>query len=556
MTLLLLLWSECKSDILKFFRLAMVSALSGTYCFFLLTQSAVLSEQSNLRFLQTVQFLISLSVYCFAQLRALDLSGPIIENTVHAIRTKLICNLQEIELRDAETIGTSRIVSALSSDTLIISQVATPIAFASQSLVLVGFAAIYLGIISMTALVLTLVVSAICIWAYLSHSGAVREALHSAQIQASEMQEQVTSLVAGFKELKLSRDKAHDAVTGAIHSSAYAIGHKLVAHKALSKDFVLSQLSLFVLLGTIVFVMPVIKAEYSSIVMESVTAVMFLISPLFGLIGAVPQIAVANVSAINLLEFERLFEELKTGNNTVAEISDISDAPDNLSIRGLQPDQNGHKFGDISLEKVRFEYNNDHTGFSVGPISLNIRQCELVFITGSNGSGKTTLFKILTGLYCPTSGQIISGNNLVWPNHVFAYRSLFAVVFSDFYLFKKLNGVVAMDPDWTKLWLDRLQLSDKVTITDGVFSDTRLSTGQRKRLALFAALAEKRPILILDEWAADQDPAFRRFFYHDILPFIREDGITVIAITHDEAYFDLADRRLHLENGALTPVND
>jgi putative ATP-binding cassette transporter len=87
------------------------------------------------------------------------------------------------------------------------------------------------------------------------------------------------------------------------------------------------------------------------------------------------------------------------------------------------------------------------------------------------------------------------------------------------------------------------------------FSTTKLSTGQRKRLALFAALAEKRPILILDEWAADQDPGFRLFFYNEILPYIKNENITIIAITHDETYFNLADRRLHLESGTITQIN-
>ena len=92
-------------------------------------------------------------------------------------------------------------------------------------------------------------------------------------------------------------------------------------------------------------------------------------------------------------------------------------------------------------------------------------------------------------------------------------------------------------------------------MTNGKFSTTKLSTGQRKRLALFSALAEKKPILILDEWAADQDPGFRLFFYSEILPYIKKENITIIAITHDETYFKFADRRLHLESGVITQIN-
>ena len=103
--------------------------------------------------------------------------------------------------------------------------------------------------------------------------------------------------------------------------------------------------------------------------------------------------------------------------------------------------------------------------------------------------------------------------------------------------------------------MDRLQLSNKVELSNGKFSTTKLSTGQRKRLALFSALAEKKPILVLDEWAADQDPGFRLFFYREILPYIKNENITIIAITHDENYFHFADRRLHLESGIVTQIN-
>ncbi len=89
------------------------------------------------------------------------------------------------------------------------------------------------------------------------------------------------------------------------------------------------------------------------------------------------------------------------------------------------------------------------------------------------------------------------------------------------------------------------------SIRDGGFADVDLSAGHRKRLGLITAILEHRPILVLDEWAADQDPYFRKKFYYEILPQIKARGITIIAVTHDDHYFDAADRRLHLESGTL-----
>jgi len=552
MTLLLIIWNQSKSQILKFLRFSVLSAIGLTYCYYLINNSVSESDSTGSKIYNITQFLLALFVYCFSQLKSLELSGPIVENTVHSLRTNLILNLQKIELRDVEFIGIPKINSVLSLDTLNISQVATPLAFAAQSFVLSLFAFIYLGYISITGLILTIVVSSLSIWIFLNHAEAVQNALSSAQTKAGEMQEQVNSLVDGFKELKLSNEKFRDAVNGAIESSAAAIEYKLVAHKALSRDFVLYQFSVFALLGSMAFIMPILGSETSDHVKQLVAAVMFLVSPLFGMIGSVPTILSANLAANNVIEFDKKLESLNSHKTNRYGSSSINETKENIETLDIL---NANSFASkISFENVRFEYSLKNE-FSVGPLNFFINPKDLIFISGNNGSGKTTIFKVLTGLYQPTSGNIIIENQSVWPESVFYYRSLFAVVFSDFYLFKQLYGINSIDPEWTNTWLDRLQLTNKVKIVNGKFSTLKLSTGQRKRLALFAALAEKKPILILDEWAADQDPGFRQYFYNSLLPLIRAENITVIAITHDENYFHLADKRLHLENGVLVQVH-
>ena len=72
-------------------------------------------------------------------------------------------------------------------------------------------------------------------------------------------------------------------------------------------------------------------------------------------------------------------------------------------------------------------------------------------------------------------------------------------------------------------------------------------------MALLAALLEDKPILVLDEWAADQDPEFRKKFYHVILPALRDFGLLIIAVTHDEHYFQDGDRHLNMADGRLSP---
>ena len=103
--------------------------------------------------------------------------------------------------------------------------------------------------------------------------------------------------------------------------------------------------------------------------------------------------------------------------------------------------------------------------------------------------------------------------------------------------------------------LETLQLENKTGITpDGRFTSLQLSMGQKKRLALLVSELEKRDIHVYDEWAADQDPMFRKYFYEVYLNDLIKQGKTVIAITHDDSYYHIADRIYKMDDGQLISV--
>src|SRR5262249_9003963 len=151
--------------------------------------------------------------------------------------------------------------------------------------------------------------------------------------------------------------------------------------------------------------------------------------------------------------------------------------------------------------------------FQVGPVDFDLRPGDLVFITGGNGSGKSTFLKLLSGLYAADAGEITLDGIPLDDGSRESYRALISAIFTDHHLFRRLYGI----PDRDRAGVDRLltlfRLRDKTGLTDGEFRTLDLSGGQRKRLALIVSLLEKRPILLLDEWTADQDPEFRRKFY-------------------------------------------
>ncbi len=208
----------------------------------------------------------------------------------------------------------------------------------------------------------------------------------------------------------------------------------------------------------------------------------------------------------------------------------------------------------LELRNVTFSYQDN--AFSVGPINLTIKRGELLFLIGGNGSGKSTLAMLLTGLYQPQNGEILLDGKPVSGEQPEDYRKLFSAVFTDVWLFDQLLGPEGQpaNPQLVEKWLAQLKIAHKLELSNGRIVNLKLSKGQKKRVALLLALAEERDIILLDEWAADQDPHFRREFYQVLLPLMQEMGKTIFAISHDDHYFIHADRLLEMRNGQLSEL--
>jgi putative ATP-binding cassette transporter len=258
---------------------------------------------------------------------------------------------------------------------------------------------------------------------------------------------------------------------------------------------------------------------------------LFLRTPLLSAVGALPTLLSAQVA----------FKKLNT----------FSLAPYRAEFP--KPETHPH-WQTLELRDVEFHY-QDNT-FAVGPINLTLNRGELVFLIGGNGSGKSTLAMLLTGLYQPVSGQILLDGQPLAVDKPEDYRKLFSAVFTDVWLFDQLLGPEGHQANQALIdkWLEQLKMGHKLKLENGKILDLKLSKGQKKRVALLLALAEERDIILLDEWAADQDPHFRREFYQVLLPLMQEMGKTVFAISHDDHYFIHADRLLEMRNGKLSEL--
>lgn len=213
------------------------------------------------------------------------------------------------------------------------------------------------------------------------------------------------------------------------------------------------------------------------------------------------------------------------------------------------------EWSNIVFKDVEYLYekqDEDDYSFHVGPLSLTFDRGDIVFLTGGNGSGKTTFAKLLVGLYEKNAGKIfLDEKEIAVDLSSSEYRTLFSTIFSDFYVFDHVlnkSGVLAED-SLIDDYIRKMKLENVVIAKEGLLSSTDLSHGQRKRLALLASNFENADICVYDEWAADQDPIFRAYFYTELLPELKKMGKTVIVITHDDRYFSIADHLVKFESG-------
>ncbi len=205
----------------------------------------------------------------------------------------------------------------------------------------------------------------------------------------------------------------------------------------------------------------------------------------------------------------------------------------------------------LKLDRIEYQYKNSNDyNFQLGPLTFNIPAEEITIVYGSNGSGKTTLGKILAGLYLPSAGTLIWNEENIDHQSLESYRSKISAVFADNHLFQ--NYKISDNQKFQfEMYLDIFQIKNKIQYENNEIKSKGLSTGQGKRLALVLSLLEDKEIYIFDEWAANQDPLFKFSFYNKLLPELKKQGKTVILITHDDQYFNVADYKIHLQEGKL-----
>ena len=368
--------------------------------------------------------------------------------------------------------------------------------------------------------------------------------LRQVRNRVEELYRNFRSLIEGVRELKLNRRRSGFFVDRVIGDSALdtrrayirgMTGYTLVSN--------VGTILFYLVIGAILFVIPRWLPQTPGNLTAITLLLLYLIRPVSEIMSSLPTLRQAIISLNKIRQLEAALDGAPAAMSETDPFA--APAATHLELRGVC-----HRYpGPV-----------DDRQFLLGPIDLQVRQGEILFIIGGNGSGKTTLAMLLLGLYEPESGAMLLNGAPVMERNREHYRQYFSAVLSDFHLFEHLpeSGQADLKERATH-YIAALGMAHKVTVEDGKFSTTELSSGQRKRLALVSAYLEDRPIYLFDEWAADQDPVFKRVFYAELLPELKRRGKTVIVISHDDAYFGCADRIVKLADGrlqAVVPVED
>ncbi|HHA1351273.1 TPA: multidrug ABC transporter permease/ATP-binding protein [Enterobacter ludwigii] len=530
MQLLLLVWRQYRWPFIAVMALSLASAALGIGLIAFINVRLIEMVDTSLAVLpEFLGLLLLLMAVTLGSQLALTALG---HHFVFRLRSEFIKRILDTQVERVEQLGSASLLAGLTSDVRAITIAFVRLPELVQGIILTFGSAAYLAWLSTKMLAVTALWIVITIWGGFLLVSRVYK--HMAVLRETEdkLYNDYQTVLEGRKELTLNRERAEHIFNHLYIPDAREYRHHIIRADTFHLSAVnWSNIMMLGAIGLVFWMANSLGWADTNVAATYSLTLLFLRTPLLSAVGALPTLLSAQVAFNKLNKFDL--------------------APFKAEFPRPQAFPNWQT---LELRNVMFRYQDN--AFSVGPVNLTIHRGELLFLIGGNGSGKSTLAMLLTGLYQPQSGEILLDGKALSAEKPEDYRKLFSAVFTDVWLFDHLLGPEGQqaNPALVEKWLGQLQMSHKLELQDGKILNLKLSKGQKKRVALLQALAEERDIILLDEWAADQDPHFRREFYQVLLPLMKAMGKTIFAISHDDHYFIHADRLLEMRDGKLSEL--
>lgn len=477
-------------------------------------------------------FVLGLYCYIYHQSELRRSLITIVHNKVYTIRYKMISLLLDSPYQNIEDSRKENIINVLVSDTEQVSNFPNVLIAMITSIVTLICCFIYLGGINVWALCISILTILIAATLYFYVSKSAKKIWEQSRTMQNEYVRYIDDLINGFKELRLNNKRSIDFEADISRNNQEYKNKNIIGGIMFANVFIAGELIFTLVIGMVAFILPLILLGLeTNKIATFVFVFLYMTGPVNMVLNAFPQITRIKISWARIAQLQQDLTRLAVTNYRQSEVNETV------------------PFEKISLNKVQYSYRDKGADFIIGPVNYSFNAGEIVFITGGNGSGKSSLAKLLCGLYVPDKGDITLNGSYIKNADL---SQFFSAIFSDYHLFDKLYGIDSSNcKEAIEKYLHILELGGKTDIKDGAFTVTHLSTGQKKRLALLTCYLEDKPVYLFDEWAADQDPVFKRFFYEELLPDLKSKGKCVVVISHDDRYFNIADRVLVMESGKI-----
>ncbi|MBY6262556.1 ATP-binding cassette domain-containing protein [Azospirillum sp. 412522] len=408
------------------------------------------------------------------------------------------------------------------------------LSIAANMMLVASVAYLYLWTLSTVGATLLLVAAVLVGGWYVREAQRTRALLGDAKVSELRMLQGFSELVGGNAEVKLGKAR-RDELTQAVEADV-ARWEELKRRHGRNLGELFSWIATIIIgfSAVFVFIFPRMGAMSVAELPLVTSVILFLARPLSKFLNAVPDYVAAEDAAAQLTALLATMPALEY------EPSRTARAP--------------RRFSSIELRGVSFAYRAGlrPEPFVIGPVDLTIPAGSVVGIVGSNGSGKSTLLRVIPLLFRPDEGQVLLDGQPVETDRLEAYRDLFCAVFQDHHLFTRLPQGPGFDAELFREMLAYLKIDHLVPDTGDGLLNRDLSKGQRRRVALAVAVAEGRPVVILDEWTSDQDAEFRTRFANEIIGKLRALGRTVIFVSHDGDVSSVCDVTIQMTNGRMT----
>lgn len=516
----------------------LASCATGVCSVLLVTQiNAALTAGSGA---ERAALALRFAAFALAAMLARMLSSVLFERlgqrSLANLRRFIAARVLASDYRRLEEVGGPRVSSALAEHSARVAEFFVSFPTILVNAIIVSGCMVYMALLSWQVFLAAVAVIGLGALGYhVAHLRAIKH-LNAAAGEQDRLFGHFRALVDGAKELRLHAGKRRRFEQAVLGASIEGVRRERTFGMSLfSISTAWGNFLVYAFIGLVLFALVGEVPDRARIMTGFALVIVYMVVPLESLLLALPRANLARVSSARIDEIARQLDQAGETQPAAAE-----PRLESVALRGV-----AHRYYHEGADEL----------FTIGPIDLVFAPGEITYLVGGNGSGKTSLAKLLVGLYRPERGDILLNGEAVTDAGRDRYRQCFSAIFSDFHLFDELLGGASEDLDARgNALLARLHLRHKVQVQGGAFTTRALSQGQRKRLALVAAYLEDRPFLVFDEWAADQDPAFKEVFYRELLPELRARGKTLLVISHDDRYFHLADRLIRMENGQVTAI--